>query len=128
MPALPTPRLPPAQPLGAAASQVQAVPVARNVPQAAPAAVTTPLTVRGRLNAVNWAREVRKPMVAAPQLAEQAAPAPVQPEVTVRGRLNAVNWERAAIKPASGGPQLGQASSEPAPLSTVESFFSEIQW
>lgn len=124
-PALPTPRLPPAPTSQAPPTKPlpSAPPAARAAPVAAPVAAAAPLTVRGRLDAVNWAREARKPVAPAAQATEVAAQA-----MTVRARLNAVNWERAAIKPASAGAQPGQTSGEPAPLSTVESFFSEIQW
>lgn len=91
-------------------------------PQAAPRAAAkaaAPLTVAARLEAVNWERRV----IAAP-----SAP-PVQLPVTVQARMNAVNWERRAQhKPQAGPPQLAAVDARPEPLSTVESFFSDIQW
>jgi hypothetical protein len=116
----PRPLAAPPLPKPAAILKAPSAPLA--APQAAPRAAAkaaAPLTVAARLEAVNWERRV----IAAP-----SAP-PVQLPVTVQARMNAVNWERRAQhKPQAGPPQLAAVDARPEPLSTVESFFSDIQW
>jgi hypothetical protein len=85
-----------------------------------------PVSVQARLGAVNWER---KPLVTA-RPAEAAASSGGQQRwlpVTVQARMNAVNWERKPLHdPEPAPPKL--VTPRPEPVSTVESFFSDIQW
>lgn len=93
-----------------------------------PSKPAAPITVQARMGAVNWER--RQLVTARPAEAAGSGSSggqQIQLPVTVQARMNAVNWERKPLHdPEPAPPKL--VTPRPEPVSTVESFFSDIQW